>query len=190
MALMVVAFVLFWQVGTSTGLSWVIAALALAGIGQAFAFNASTTATMNAVPDARSGAAAGVLNGARQLGSVLGIAVTGVLFQIVESSRLLTALGPKLALAPDEERLVAGLLSGSSQARATIAALADLEERPDDAAFTAFVDTTVADAFVAALQSGMVLCAVVSAIGVLVTIGPRAFRRRGGKIPDRPPAIP
>lgn len=176
MALMTLAFLLFQPVAPATGLPWVVAALALAGIGQAFAYNASTTLTMNAVPDARSGAAAGILNGARQLGSVLGIAVTGLVFQSVESSRLLASLDPRLNLMPAEEQDVASLLSGSPQARATITALAQADGRPDNPSFVAFVDGSVADAFVSALHAGMMLCALVSLLGVLSTIQWRPAR--------------
>ncbi|WP_027133402.1 MFS transporter [Geminicoccus roseus] len=175
MALMVAAFLLFQPAGTSSGLAWVIGALAVAGIGQAFAYNASTTMAMNAAPDAGSGAAAGVLNGARQLGSVLGIAVTGAVFQVVESSRLLAALSPQMALDPDERTIIASLLSGSEQARTAILDLASMEHHPDDPAFIAFVDASVSEAFVAALQAGMLLCAFVSLLGILATI---PLRRR------------
>ena len=71
------------------GLHWMVLGLAVAGIGQGFAFNTSTTAAMDAVPAAKSGEASGVLNAARQLGSTLGIAVAGAVFQTIESRGLL-----------------------------------------------------------------------------------------------------
>ena len=88
MALMTAACLLFLP----GGLHWLVLGLAVAGIGQGFAFNTSTTAAMDAVPAAKSGEASGVLNAARQLGSTLGIAVAGAVFQTIESRGLLAAL--------------------------------------------------------------------------------------------------
>jgi len=173
MALMVVAFLLFRPIDPDSGLIWVIAALATAGVGQALAFNASTTATMNAVPEGRAGAAAGVLNGSRQLGSVLGIAVTGTVFQVSETGRLLQALHPKLALEPAEERVVASLLSGSAQASEAILALARATGRAADPAFVRYVEGNVTAAFMEALQAGMLVCAFASLLGVVATLRAR-----------------
>ncbi len=181
MALMVAAFLLCRPIGPDSGLPWLIAALALAGIGQALALNASTTATMNAVPDGRASAAAGLLNGTRLLGSVLGIALPGAVFQASETGRLLQALHPKLALEPAEGRVVASLLSGSAQASEAILALARATGRAADPAFVRLVEGNVTAAFMGALQSGMLVCAFVSILGVVAT-----FRTRPGLLSRMP----
>ncbi|WP_191061053.1 MFS transporter [Geminicoccus harenae] len=171
MVLMVTAFLLCRPIGPDSGLPWLIAALATAGIGQALAFNASTTATVNAVPEGH--AAAGLLNGARLLGSVLGIALPGAVFQASETGRLLQALHPKLALEPAEGRVVASLLSGSAQASEAILALARATGRATDPAFVRFVEGNVTAAFMGAFQSGMLVCAFAALLGVVATFRAR-----------------
>ena len=56
-----------------------VAPLAAAGFGMAFTMPAATAAVMGAVPDDRGGIASGVINAARQVGGVIGIAVLGAL---------------------------------------------------------------------------------------------------------------
>jgi EmrB/QacA subfamily drug resistance transporter len=162
MALMVLACLLFQPLAVHDGLFWLTAALAVAGIGQGFAFNASTTATMNAVPDTLAGAASGILNGARQVGSTLGIAVTGAVFQSIESATLLDVLARYRALDDDQQERARSVLSGSIDAEDTIIALAQ-HAAP---ALGGIVD----DAFVAALHGGMLLCAIVSMLGLLACL--------------------
>jgi DHA2 family methylenomycin A resistance protein-like MFS transporter len=54
-----------------------VAPLVASGFGMSFTMPAATTAVVNAAPAQRSGLAAGVINTARQVGSVIGIAVLG-----------------------------------------------------------------------------------------------------------------
>ncbi|MFO1072735.1 MAG: MFS transporter [Geminicoccaceae bacterium] len=157
MGLMVLAFVLVLGAGEA-GLAWMVAALAVAGLGQGLAFNTTTTAAMDAVPAARAGTASGLLNAARQLGSTLGIAVTGAVFQAIESRGLLGSLRPHAVLSPEQEDLVRGLLSGSAAARSTLAELAP--------PLAGRVDAVVQTVFTTALAGGMLLCALVSLLGL------------------------
>ena len=144
------------------GLHWMVLGLAVAGIGQGFAFNTSTTAAMDAVPAAKSGEASGVLNAARQLGSTLGIAVAGAAFQAIESRGLSAALHGHADLDTERAALVRALFSGSADARATLADLAPALHGEVDAVATAVFD--------AAFRGAMLLCAVVSLAGVLVAL--------------------
>jgi EmrB/QacA subfamily drug resistance transporter len=54
--------------------------LALSGVGQAIVFNVTNIADVSSVSRARSGMAAGVVSGVRQIGSLLGLAVAGAAF--------------------------------------------------------------------------------------------------------------
>jgi hypothetical protein len=125
---------------------------------------------MNAVPDSSAGAAAGALNGAHQVGSVLGIALGGAVFQTIESRRLLTELAPLATLAPDQAAMVRNLLSGSEPARATLSVLVPQAARQ--------VDAIVARVFDGALHGTMLLCAAVSLVGVAAAL--RAGQRAAG----------
>ncbi|WP_411128765.1 MFS transporter [Streptomyces sp. x-19] len=65
--------------GPGTPYAVLVAPMAAAGFGTALAVPAATAAVMESVPGERGGAAAAVFNAARQLGSVLGVAVFGTL---------------------------------------------------------------------------------------------------------------
>ncbi len=65
--------------GPGTAYGWLVAPMALAGMGTSFAMPAATTAVMEAAPDDRGGMAAASLNAGRQLGSALGVALFGSL---------------------------------------------------------------------------------------------------------------
>jgi MFS family permease len=158
MALIAAASLLFLP----GGLVWLVVALGVAGAGQGFAFNTSTTAAMDAVPPARSGAAAGVLNAARQLGSILGIAVAGAVFQTLESRGLLAAMHGHADLDAQRVALIRALYAGSDAARATLAELAP--------GLHAEVAAAMATVFATSFQGAMVACAVVSLAGVAVAL--------------------
>ena len=168
MALMAAASLSFLPVG----LAWLVAGLAVAGIGQGFAFNTSTTAAMDAVPAAQSGAAAGVLNAARQLGSTLGIAIAGAVFQAVESHGLLAAVGAD-RLDEQQSALVRALYSGSAAARSALAELAPLTRAEVAAVATAVFD--------ASFRGAMLASTAVSLLGVIVAFSARPAGGAGGR---------
>ncbi|HEX3783894.1 MAG TPA: MFS transporter [Pseudonocardiaceae bacterium] len=65
--------------GAHTGYPVLIVPLLAAGFGMSFTMPAATTAVVEAVPPERAGLASGVVNAARQVGGVVGIALLGVL---------------------------------------------------------------------------------------------------------------
>jgi MFS transporter, DHA2 family, methylenomycin A resistance protein len=86
---------------------WVLPAPMLAtGAGMALTMPAATTAVLDAAPASRGGAAAGLLNTARQVGSALGVAVAGSLL----ASRAGFLPGLHLALAVSGAAFLAGVL--------------------------------------------------------------------------------
>jgi hypothetical protein len=64
--------------------------LALSGVGQAIVFNVTNIADVSSVSRARSGMAAGVVSGVRQVGSLLGLAVAGAAFAAAGGTVLAT----------------------------------------------------------------------------------------------------
>jgi hypothetical protein len=99
MALCAVAFLLLLVLTPTSGLALVILALLVAGVDQAFAYTVSTTGGMQAIPEAKAGAASGILSMIRLVGAVFGVAVTGALFKARENDRvagLLAASGANL----------------------------------------------------------------------------------------------
>jgi hypothetical protein len=152
----------------------VIAALLVAGVGQALAYTVSTTGGMQAIPEAKAGAASGILSMIRLLGAVFGIAVTGALFKVMENAKLaelLTASGANLDASDRAE--IRGLLSGSDAAENKLTRIAP--NVADE------IERLVREAFVHAFDGAMLLCVAVSLVGVIAAFlvagrGPRPQR--------------
>jgi hypothetical protein len=160
MALCAVAFLLLALITPVSGLAIVVVALAIAGVGQAFAYTVSTTGGMASIPEAKAGVGSGILSMVKVLGASFGIAATGALFKALENSKLvelLTAAGANLS-APDREE-IRGLLSGSEASEAKLAHLA-----PNAAEQ---VERVVREAFVHAFDGAMLLCVLASVVGIL-----------------------
>ena len=160
MALCAAAFLLLFLLRPTSGLTIVIAALLVAGVGQALAYTVSTTGGMQAIPEAKAGAASGILSMIRLVGAVFGVAVTGALFKAMENYKLvdlLVASGANLDASDRAE--VRGLLSGSDAAENKLAQLAPSVAEQ--------VDRVVREAFVHAFDEAMLLCMAVSMVGVL-----------------------
>ena len=160
MALCAVAFLLLVMLSPTSGISLVIVALLVAGVGQALAYTVSTTGGMQAIPEAKAGAASGILSMVRLLGAVLGVAVTGALFKAMENARLTSLLAASGTNVDASERAeIKGLLSGSAAAEDKLSSLAP--------GVADHVDQVVREAFVHAFDGAMVLCLAVSLAGVL-----------------------
>jgi EmrB/QacA subfamily drug resistance transporter len=160
MALCAVAFLMLVMLSPTSGLSLVIAALLVAGVGQALAYTVSTTGGMQAIPEAKAGAASGILSMIRLVGAVFGVAVTGALFKAMENARLtelLAASGANLDASDRAE--IKGLLSGSAAAEAKLSHLAPGAAEQ--------VDRVVREAFVHAFDGAMIMCLAVSLAGML-----------------------
>jgi EmrB/QacA subfamily drug resistance transporter len=163
MALCTGAFLLLTLLRPTSGLSVVIAALLVAGVGQALAYTVSTTGGMQAIPEAKAGAASGILSMIRLMGAVFGVAVTGVLFKAMENDKLdelLAASGGKLGASDRAE--IRGLLSGSDAAEDKLSQLTPTVAEQ--------IDRVVRDAFVYAFDGAMLLCMAVSLVGVLAAL--------------------
>lgn len=65
--------------GRSTPYGLLVAPLMAAGFGMSFTTPAATTAVTEAAPASRVGLASGVVNAARQVGSVVGVALLGAM---------------------------------------------------------------------------------------------------------------
>jgi len=147
----------------------VIAGLVVAGLGQGFAYNISNTAGMESMPDEKAGVASGVLQTARLMGIVVGLALSVALFRGLENHEVIrrvdVANGPAPVTATQRHD-IASLLSGSQDARAELRKLA----APGQAQVTSIVD----DAFSKGLQAVMLLGAGLS----FLAVGPALWGRR------------
>jgi MFS family permease len=139
MALVGIGMLLFALIDAESGIGLVLIGLVVAGFGQGFAYNISNTAGMESMPDEKAGIASGVLQTARLMGIVIGLALSGSLFSSLENRELLTQVHAHGATAAQESD-VRGLLSGSAAAEQHVKTLTgasrSLIELITDIAFT------------------------------------------------------
>ncbi len=161
--LLAVSFFFFAMISPATGALLVVIGFFVHSVGQAFAYNISTTTAMESVSEQKSGEASGVISTIRMLAIVFGVAVSGVLFKVLEKEKifdLFDEMHKTLTLAQRAD--VHSLLSGSVDAQAKLAALA-----PQAAAHVEFI---VKRAFVYGLDGAMLLCIGVALLGVLSSL--------------------
>jgi MFS family permease len=117
----------------------ILIGLVIAGFGQGFAYNISNTAGMESMPDEKAGIASGVLQTARLMGIVIGLALSGSLFSTLENREVLSQVHARGATAAQESD-VRGLLSGSQAAEQHVKTLTGASravvEQITDVAFT------------------------------------------------------
>lgn len=85
---------------------WFAGVTALLGAGSAFVWAPNATTTMRHVPEAAAGAASGLYNTLRQVGSVIGVALTGA---VLAAGDISTTAGPAIALSAAMMVVGAGL---------------------------------------------------------------------------------
>ncbi len=166
MALVGVGMTFFVLIDADSGIGLTLIGLVIAGFGQGFAYNISNTAGMESMPDEKAGIASGVLQTARLMGIVIGLALSGSLFSSLENRELLTQVHAHGATAAEQSD-VRGLLSGSAAAEQHVKTLTGatrtLVEQMTDVAFT--------HALRYVMLLGVLLCA--------VCIWPALWGRRG-----------
>jgi EmrB/QacA subfamily drug resistance transporter len=155
MALVGVGMFFFVLIDADSGIGLTLIGLVIAGFGQGFAYNISNTAGMESMPDEKAGIASGVLQTARLMGIVIGLALSGSLFSSLENRELLSqvrAKGATAAEASDVRDLLSGSEGAEQQLRGLPGAARNLVEEITDIAFT--------HALRYVMLLGVILCAV------------------------------
>ncbi len=160
LSLVALALYLQSRVTVDSGYGLLLPSFCLMGLGIGFVMSPMSTAAMNSVNEAKSGAASGILSMSRMVGGTFGVAAVGALFQSLSD----TKLDSKLADAPitDSQRtwFAENLGSGDVAAR--------LQELPPETA--AQVGRALREAFVSSLSSSMRLSAAVAAAGAVIAL--------------------
>jgi hypothetical protein len=136
---------------------------ALMGFGVGFALTPMNLAAMNAISRLHAGAAGGILVTLSGLGATLGVAVTGAIFQELQTNRtvsLVTDQGVKVS--DSQAQSLDGLLAGTPGAQHALHSIAG--------ASAPQVHHAVEQAFVSALGTSLRLSAVLVAVGLLLTV--------------------
>jgi EmrB/QacA subfamily drug resistance transporter len=148
LGLLLTAGSLFWQghLSTDTSYAFLIGAFVLMGLGMGLVMSPMSTAAMNAVEQAKSGVASGILSMSRMVGGTFGVAVMGALITALGKSKIHDLL-PSLP-AGQRNSLAESLGAGGSQ----------IGGRVGDA---------VQQAYVYALNDGLRIASVIAALGAL-----------------------
>jgi EmrB/QacA subfamily drug resistance transporter len=139
MALVGIGMFFFVLIDADSGIGLTLIGLVIAGFGQGFAYNISNTAGMESMPDEKAGIASGVLQTARLMGIVIGLALSGSLFNSLENRELLSqvqARGASDAVASDVRGLLSGSAAAEQHVRTLTGATRSLVEQITDVAFT------------------------------------------------------
>ncbi len=147
--LVLVAISLFWQghLAVDSSYGFLIGAFVLMGMGMGLVMSPMSTAAMNAVDQAKAGAASGVLSMSRMVGGTFGVAIVGALISGLGRARLETLLP---AASPARiDRLTSSLANGG----------AGIPGRAGAAVQTAFVD---------AMNVSLQIGAAVALVGALI----------------------
>ncbi len=175
MALIAIGVACFAALDTDSGLTLLVIGLAFAGFGQGFAYNLSNTAGMESMPDEKTGVASGVLQTARLMGIVIGLAISGAVFRGLENDEIISRFASKGAhLSSGDQDTVRGLLSGSQAARQQLRDLAP--------AAKSVVDQIVDAAFVKGQRGVMLLGLVVCLVGVWAALWGRSKAKAEGRV--------
>jgi EmrB/QacA subfamily drug resistance transporter len=93
LSLVAVALYLQSRITVDTGYGSLLPAFSLMGLGIGLTMSPMSTAAMNAVAEAKSGVASGILSMSRMVGGTFGVAAVGALFQHLSDNRLHERLG-------------------------------------------------------------------------------------------------
>ena len=157
--------------------AWSSSGSIVAGLGQGFAYNLSNTAGMESMPDEQAGVASGVLQTARLMGIVIGLALSVALFKGLENHSVIAGVDRANGPAPvtsSERHAIRSLLSGSTGARAELRRLAS----PGQGQVTSIVN----DSFTKGLEGVMLLGAGLSFFGMWPALWGRRRVRAEGRI--------
>lgn len=118
-------------------------------------------AAMNAVSRDHAGAAAGALVTLSGLGSTLGVAVTGAVFQEVQTQRTVSLVGEAgVKIGHGDAQQLIGVLGGSAGSEGTLERIAGGHAQA--------VETALREAFVSALGTSLKLSAVLIMFGIVL----------------------
>jgi EmrB/QacA subfamily drug resistance transporter len=163
LASMAVAIYLISRLSLDTDYADLWGPTALMGFGVGFALTPMNLAAMNAIPRDHHGAASGLLVTLSGLGATLGVAVTGALFQALQTDRTVSLAGESGVTITEEQALeLEGLLAGTPGAQNALDRIAGGK--------AAGIDQAVREAFVDALGTSLIVSAGLVVLGLILAV--------------------
>jgi predicted MFS family arabinose efflux permease len=161
LAIAIASFVLVARVGTHMHYVAVLPSILLLGIGAGLVVTPMNAAPINAIPQRQHGEAAAILQTTTGLGSVLGIALGGALFQEMHERRLTDFLGRR-SISESTQHELSGVLVHSPPAQRAL-------DRFDTETASTIV-RGIREAFVFGVSTTMWLSAAVLAAGMVAAL--------------------
>jgi len=163
LAMMAVAVYLISTVSLDTGFAQLWAPTAIMGFGVGVALTPMNLAAMNAISRDHAGAASGLLVTLSGLGSTLGVALTGAIFDDLLASRTISLSADQgVDITQAEAQQLDGLLAGESGAQQTLERIAG--SRASE------VTEAVREAFVSALGTALRVSAALIVVGLILAV--------------------
>ncbi len=159
------AIAIYWisTVSLSTDYAELWVPTAMMGFGVGFALTPMNLAAMNAISRDHAGAASGILVTLSGLGATLGVAVTGAVFQELQTSRTVSFAGDAgVRITTDQAQQLDGLLAGASDAERSLHQIAGSHAHA--------VHDATREAFVSALGTSLKLSAALVAAGLVLCL--------------------
>ncbi len=159
------AVAVFWisTLSLTTSYSELWLPTALMGFGIGLALTPMNLAAMNAVSRDHAGLAAGLLVTLSGLGSTLGVAVTGAIFQEIQTQRTVSLVGAAgTRVSRGEAQQLIGVLGGSAGSEQTLQKIAGGDAKG--------VEEAIREAFVSALGTSLKLSAALILLGALLAV--------------------
>jgi EmrB/QacA subfamily drug resistance transporter len=163
MALAAVAMLLLGNVSPSTHYAELWPPLALLGLGIGAALTPMNLAALNSMPARNHGAVAAIITTLGGLGSTFGVALSGVLFETLQTDRTVSAAaGRGLRITDHAARTLDGLLAGTADSVHALAVYPAAQHAP--------LRSSVRDGFVSALGTTMQLSLGLVVLGIVLTV--------------------
>jgi EmrB/QacA subfamily drug resistance transporter len=163
LGLMAIAVYLISTLSIDTGYAQLWLPSAMMGFGVGFALTPMNLAAMNAISRDHAGAASGLLVTLSGLGSTLGVAVTGAIFNELDTQRTVSLVGDQgVEISRSQAQSLDGVLAGSSNATQTLHQIAGKDSKA--------VEEAIREAFVSALGTSLKLSAALIAVGLVLAM--------------------
>lgn len=178
--------ILYLILSTETTSRQMMLPLALYGLGLGFCFSQLANITLSAVEPRLTGAAAGVNNTVRQVGSSLGVAVIGTIVLVSLTAGLRTGIDDSALLSAGEKAAMAGSLGGDSIFEFTgdfEAAVPLSDEQREEVRSIARSSTVEADKRAFLFTLGTIVAAFLLALGLPKGLNLEAGRSHGPVAP-------
>ena len=163
MAVSGLAMLLLSNVSSSTRYASLWPALALLGVGIGTALTPMNLAALNSVDARNHGSVAAIITTLGGLGSTFGVALSGAVFEAVQTSRIVSnAADHGVHLTNALARQLAGLLDGTPSATAALARYPSAQQES--------LRTVVHNSFISALSSTMKLSFVLVIVSIILSL--------------------